>query len=197
MACRYCVDKPALRNALRSVCENRRGACPALSCLEDGVAHGDSARMSLTTFVSNLGTDEVNTLFGVLSMEAAPSKPWTVRPTKGNGAAGTSAAGEGEGGNAGSVFFGMIARSDSNMEDLGTYAGAGVFNSVPTQPTEFHAGSMVSAFRDFRALQVALVVIAVACLEVDNALEGEQDIEGCLDRDAEVYVVQSRAQLMG
>lgn len=90
----------------------------------------------------------------------------------------------------------MIARSDSNGEDLEDFAGAGLYDSVCAKPTKLlhvaYAGEKLMWDSAFRAdLVKTLVDVAKSVEQVANAA---QDIEGCIVGDR-VYLVQSRAQI--
>lgn len=90
----------------------------------------------------------------------------------------------------------LIARSDSNGEDLEGFAGAGLYDSVCAQSPHVRAVSYAneplmwdSNFRE--GLVNKLVVVAKA---VEDLIGSAQDIEGCIVGD-EVYLVQARAQI--
>jgi len=91
----------------------------------------------------------------------------------------------------------MIARSDSNGEDLEGFAGAGLYDSVTVVPTE----SRVVSYADEplvwdegkrTRLMSRLAELAVA---VEAEMGVPQDIEGCIVGD-DVYVLQSRNQVL-
>ena len=93
-----------------------------------------------------------------------------------------------------------IARSDSNGEDLEEFAGAGLYDSIPTaetvaRPADYSTCDVIwnVEFRD-RLLQ-KLCDVAVA---VERANGGApQDIEGCvLKGSRELVLLQSRVQLL-
>ena len=93
-----------------------------------------------------------------------------------------------------------IARSDSNGEDLEEFAGAGLYDSIPTaetvaRPADYSTCDVIwnVEFRD-RLLQ-KLCDVAV---DVERANGGApQDIEGCvLKGSRELVLLQSRAQLL-
>jgi len=92
-----------------------------------------------------------------------------------------------------------IARSDSNGEDLEDFAGAGLYDSIPTaetysQPAEYSSCDLIwnQQFRD--ELLQKLCDLAV---DVERANGGKaQDIEGCVLRDSrELVLLQTRAQV--
>ena len=91
----------------------------------------------------------------------------------------------------------LIFRSDSNGEDLEGYAGAGLYDSVlVTEPSEvavdYSADPLVwdDAFRT-----AVLGRITEAGLAVEAALGSAQDIEGCVDAQGVVHLVQTRPQV--
>lgn len=90
----------------------------------------------------------------------------------------------------------MIARSDSNGEDLEEFAGAGLYDSVTAEPTaaralDYSAEPLIwdSSFRN--ALISRLVNIAK---NVETSIGRSQDIEGCV-AEGKVYLLQARAQV--
>lgn len=90
----------------------------------------------------------------------------------------------------------LIARSDSNGEDLEGFAGAGLYESVTTRATDKRAAPYVderllwdAGFRDEIVGQ--LVELAKA---VEQSAGSAQDIEGCLV-GGKAYLLQSRAQV--
>ena len=90
----------------------------------------------------------------------------------------------------------LIARSDSNGEDLEGFAGAGLYESVATRKTRERAVEYAGErllwdpeFRDRVAARLAGLAVAV-----EQAAGSAQDIEGCLVGD-EVYLLQSRTQV--
>eukprot|EP00892_Ulva_mutabilis_P012087 jgi/Ulvmu1/9250/UM005_0350.1 len=90
----------------------------------------------------------------------------------------------------------LIARSDSNGEDLEGFAGAGLYESVTTRATAVravnYAGEPLLWDDGFRAgLASRLAALAEA---VETAAGAPQDIEGCVVGD-EVFLLQSRAQV--
>jgi len=93
-----------------------------------------------------------------------------------------------------------IARSDSNGEDLEEFAGAGLYDSIPTaetaaRPADYSTCDVIwnVEFRD--QLLQKLCDVAV---DVERANGGApQDIEGCvLNGSRELVLLQSRAQLL-
>jgi hypothetical protein len=91
----------------------------------------------------------------------------------------------------------IIARSDSNGEDLEGFAGAGLYDSVTVAPTETKIVNYTENWlvwdADRRtALMAKLAELAVA-IEVE--MKAPQDIEGCIVGD-DIYVLQSRNQVL-
>jgi len=92
----------------------------------------------------------------------------------------------------------LIFRSDSNGEDLEGFAGAGLFESICAKSdipcmVKFHRLQLIadSAYRN-RLLQR----LADVGRQVEEAFGGvPQDIEGCVDPDDRIFIVQSRPQV--
>ncbi|KAI3430517.1 hypothetical protein D9Q98_005110 [Chlorella vulgaris] len=91
----------------------------------------------------------------------------------------------------------LIFRSDSNGEDLQGYAGAGLYDSVTTATTErckvdYSSDPLLTdpAFR-----QRIMTDICAAGLAIEQALGSAQDVEGVIDADGKVTVVQTRPQM--
>ena len=102
---------------------------------------------------------------------------------------------------------GLIARSDSNGEDLERFAGAGLYDSVPVaafheERVTYNGGETTLAKlaeslvwdSASRADLVARLVKAGVDVEVALA-SGAQDIEGCVLPDGTLVVVQARPQV--
>ncbi|BBN15806.1 hypothetical protein MPTK1_7g01010 [Marchantia polymorpha subsp. ruderalis] len=92
----------------------------------------------------------------------------------------------------------LIARSDSNGEDLETFAGAGLFDSVIVDPPK----RILVDFCEERLLwdiqfrEQLIQDIKTVGLCVESALGGQaQDIEG-IYRDGKITVVQARPQVL-
>ena len=92
----------------------------------------------------------------------------------------------------------LIFRSDSNGEDLEGYAGAGLFDSIAMDGEE----ERMVAYADdplvhdpvFQA--ELLTRIGAVGIAVEKALGGQpQDIEGVVDVDGRITVVQTRPQV--
>lgn len=76
------------------------------------------------------------------------------------------------------------------------FAGAGLFDSVPTERPEavrvdYSQDKLVN---DAAYRHAQLSSIALAALLIEQAMGGPQDIEGVLTADGEVVVVQTRPQ---
>ena len=91
----------------------------------------------------------------------------------------------------------LIFRSDSNGEDLAGYAGAGLYDSVTMDasalvPHDYGSDPLVAdpAFRAALLARIAEVGVAV-----EGALGCAQDIEGCVEADGTITVVQTRPQV--
>eukprot|EP00928_Gymnodinium_smaydae_P040973 TRINITY_DN2774_c1_g4_i1.p1 TRINITY_DN2774_c1_g4~~TRINITY_DN2774_c1_g4_i1.p1 ORF type:complete len:2307 (+),score=559.49 TRINITY_DN2774_c1_g4_i1:84-7004(+) len=92
----------------------------------------------------------------------------------------------------------LIFRSDSNGEDLEGFAGAGLFESICATSdipcmVQFHRLSIIadSAYRKQLLSRLAEVGRAV-----ERAFGGmPQDIEGCVDPQDRIFIVQSRPQV--
>ena len=92
----------------------------------------------------------------------------------------------------------LIFRSDSNGEDLDGYAGAGLFDSVPVNEAEerkiSYSADPLIYDADFR--KGILSTIANAGIDVERAMGSPQDIEGVIDADGKVVIVQTRPQML-
>ena len=92
---------------------------------------------------------------------------------------------------------GFIFRSDSNMEDLEGFAGAGLFDSVLMIENEvMNMGYKYSQiFKDYGFIKRLSEKIADLGIETQKLFNGEpQDIEGVYYKD-EFYIVQTRPQV--
>ncbi|QDZ23333.1 alpha-glucan water dikinase [Chloropicon primus] len=91
----------------------------------------------------------------------------------------------------------LMFRSDSNGEDLEGYAGAGLYDSVPLHYPEplrvDYSNDPIMTDPKFR--KDLLTKVARVGLELEEVLGSPQDIEGCLDKEGNVYVVQTRPQM--
>jgi len=91
----------------------------------------------------------------------------------------------------------LIFRSDSNGEDLEGYAGAGLYDSVPTAPTErcvvdYSSDPIVADPVFAKELMTRICRVGA---ELEGALGGAQDIEGVVDHNLDITVVQTRPQM--
>lgn len=92
----------------------------------------------------------------------------------------------------------LIFRSDSNGEDLEGFAGAGLFESICAREdircaVKLHKLRVVCDADYRRQLLHRLVE---AGREVERAFNGQpQDIEGCVDHQDRIFIVQSRPQV--
>lgn len=91
----------------------------------------------------------------------------------------------------------LIARSDSNGEDLEDFAGAGLYSSVPVVDLEkvsvrYADEKLIwdEAFRTDLLKRVCDLGVAV-----EAAFGSPQDVEGAVDGEGKLFVVQSRAQV--
>ena len=92
----------------------------------------------------------------------------------------------------------LIFRSDSNGEDLEGYAGAGLYESVTMDVTYRqvvdYSSDPIIVDAEFRRQLMSNVAKAGA--EIETALGSPQDVEGVVDAEGHVYVVQTRPQML-
>ncbi|KAK9862996.1 hypothetical protein WJX84_004122 [Apatococcus fuscideae] len=96
------------------------------------------------------------------------------------------------------VAASLIARSDSNGEDLEGFAGAGLYDSIPLLPLEARSLDYADEplIWDSSTQQRILAAIAKAAREVEAAFGGSpQDIEGVY-ANGKLTIVQSRPQVL-
>eukprot|EP00440_Ansanella_granifera_P013023 gb/GFBE01014147.1/.p1 GENE.gb/GFBE01014147.1/~~gb/GFBE01014147.1/.p1 ORF type:complete len:2306 (+),score=572.89 gb/GFBE01014147.1/:1-6918(+) len=92
----------------------------------------------------------------------------------------------------------LIFRSDSNGEDLEGFAGAGLFESICAKSdipcmVKFHRLKLIT---DQGYRQDLLTRLAEVGRQVEQAFGGmPQDIEGCVDPQDRIFIVQSRPQV--
>jgi len=91
----------------------------------------------------------------------------------------------------------LIFRSDSNGEDLEGFAGAGLYDSIPLaplleRPLDYTAEPLLA---DGAARDALLAKLAAAGVAAEAILGGPQDVEGCVDADGAVFLVQTRPQV--
>jgi alpha-glucan,water dikinase len=91
----------------------------------------------------------------------------------------------------------LIFRSDSNGEDLEGYAGAGLYESLTMDREEIqtvdYSSDPLTADVAFR--RDVLSRVAKAGWALEKALGGAQDVEGVVDPEGQVYIVQTRPQV--
>lgn len=92
----------------------------------------------------------------------------------------------------------LIARSDSNGEDLEEFAGAGLYSSVPLAPLRRVAVRYADEALVWDEAHRAhmLQQLAKAGAAVEAACGSPQDVEGVVDAAGEVFVVQARPQVL-
>jgi len=92
----------------------------------------------------------------------------------------------------------LIFRSDSNGEDLEGFAGAGLFESICAKPDTPCAVKLhrLQIITDPGYRQNLLQRLADVGRQVEAAFGGmPQDIEGCVDPQDRIFIVQSRPQV--
>lgn len=92
----------------------------------------------------------------------------------------------------------LIARSDSNGEDLEDFAGAGLYSSVPVFPYSSFPTSYASEelIWDHTIRSSLLTSISTIGQQIETACGSPQDIEGVIDQKGHIYIVQTRAQVI-
>lgn len=91
----------------------------------------------------------------------------------------------------------LIFRSDSNGEDLAGYAGAGLYDSITLEQSalrkvQYNTDPIMSDETFQKQLLTAVVQAGAA---VEKALGSAQDIEGVIDAEGNLTVVQTRPQM--
>jgi alpha-glucan,water dikinase len=91
----------------------------------------------------------------------------------------------------------LIFRSDSNGEDLDGYAGAGLYDSVPMdeteeRPVDYSSDPLLTDSGFQHKMMVDILRVGAA---IERSLGPPQDIEGCIDSEGRVIVVQTRPQV--
>lgn len=91
----------------------------------------------------------------------------------------------------------LIFRSDSNGEDLDGYAGAGLYDSVTTavmtqEVVDYSSDPLISDPEFARDLMCKVCTVGA---DIEKSLKSPQDIEGVIDPDLNVTVVQTRPQM--
>ncbi|KAK9867578.1 hypothetical protein WJX84_002715 [Apatococcus fuscideae] len=91
----------------------------------------------------------------------------------------------------------LIFRSDSNGEDLEGYAGAGLYDSITMDPTKLQKVDYSSdrLVQDESFRKDLMTRIAKAGLAIEEALGSAQDIEGAVEENGAITVVQTRPQM--
>ena len=91
----------------------------------------------------------------------------------------------------------LIARSDSNGEDLHEFAGAGLYDSVPLLPLQHQpvGWAWEPVLWDTAFRQQLLEQLVSVGAQVEGAFGKPQDIEGVVSK-GKVTVVQSRPQVL-
>uniref|UniRef100_A0A7S1X676 Pyruvate phosphate dikinase AMP/ATP-binding domain-containing protein n=1 Tax=Tetraselmis chuii TaxID=63592 RepID=A0A7S1X676_9CHLO len=91
----------------------------------------------------------------------------------------------------------LIFRSDSNGEDLEGYAGAGLYDSITMDPcvterVDYTSDPLIAdeSFRRHILSQICKVGLAI-----EEALGSPQDVEGVVDPEGNITVVQTRPQV--
>jgi len=91
----------------------------------------------------------------------------------------------------------LIFRSDSNGEDLEGYAGAGLYESITMDETQLvrvdYNDDPITCDPEFRRKVMSDICKVGAAIEA--ALGTAQDIEGVVDPDGNIHVVQTRPQV--
>lgn len=192
----FTVDSSTLLQSLQDAVRSGRVPTADLKCLSTESVNGSNKQAptseNLSEWLSKLPESEFEKAASCVSVETASSKSWMVVP-------GTSARGalhESADSNL-KLHYGMIARSASNMEDLQSYSGAGVFDSFPVQGRVYCVTDFCKNWEGgFAQLELKMLLMALASLEVKACLdEGEMDVEGVIDAFGHVHVVQARPQV--
>eukprot|EP01026_Neomeris_dumetosa_P067423 TRINITY_DN6577_c3_g1_i1.p1 TRINITY_DN6577_c3_g1~~TRINITY_DN6577_c3_g1_i1.p1 ORF type:complete len:149 (+),score=16.16 TRINITY_DN6577_c3_g1_i1:324-770(+) len=91
----------------------------------------------------------------------------------------------------------LICRSDSNAEDLAGFAGAGLFDSIPSSSydSEFNEYDKEKLIVDEGFRSSVIVRLCETCKLIENQLSCAQDIEGVVDKNGKIFIVQSRVQV--
>jgi alpha-glucan,water dikinase len=181
---------------------------------------GSSSSSSSSRDVMQVPSDAV--LLDVVDVVSYPSKNAAVVPGgvmllpcslsasgSSSTASGSSSGMSGSSSSRGVVF---MARSDSNAEDLPGFAGAGLFDSVSTTPTDTHLINYTleplvwdRAAAAALMWQCALAAVAAEQVVVQQQQQGMsdlghganlgQDVEGCVTADGRIWLLQARPQV--
>ena len=141
------IDTQQLLSTATEAAAQGTAAAPSLVCCRPASHTGESASghkgtQQLHEWIRGWPQHLKDHALGALSVESAPSKAWVVRPRACMQDALTSAPATSADMATTSgcdAVYGFIARSASNMEDLSDYAGAGVFDSFPTEGSVYLA----------------------------------------------------------
>ncbi len=92
----------------------------------------------------------------------------------------------------------FILRSDSNAEDLPGFAGAGLFDSIMTEPALAALADYAEepAVAESETRHELAWRLAAACCVVEAVLGHPLDIEGGMTSDGRVYILQARPQML-
>lgn len=164
---------------------------PALRCLgaaSDALERDGTGSTGLVEWLQGLPDDLRAAAASAVRVESAPGKLWAIAPERGDGSTGERPT---------ERFYGLIARSSSNMEDLAEFSGAGVFDSFPTAGVAYGAAWNASMQEGGLAtIEAKMLAMVLATAEVEMCFdEGDQDVEGVLDCYGQVHVVQARPQV--
>ena len=91
----------------------------------------------------------------------------------------------------------LIFRSDSNGEDLEGYAGAGLYDSITTavmsqEVVDYSSDPIVADAAFAKDIMSRVCKVGAA---IEKYLKSPQDIEGVVDPDLNITVVQTRPQM--
>lgn len=91
----------------------------------------------------------------------------------------------------------LIFRSDSNGEDLDGYAGAGLYDSVTTavmtqELVDYSSDALLTDQAYAREIMSKVCKVGAA---IEDSLKSAQDIEGVIDSNNNITVVQTRPQM--
>jgi alpha-glucan,water dikinase len=136
---------------------------------------------------------------GEVRVLGLPSKRVAAWAAGGGGNGGSGGSG-GNGGNGEVGAAALIARSDANGEDLEAFAGAGLYDSIPATPLRYepcdYSGEPVVWEGEAAAALARRVAAAAAAVEVAMGGGQPQDVEGVVDAQGNVTVVQTRPQVV-
>ena len=91
----------------------------------------------------------------------------------------------------------LIFRSDSNGEDLDGYAGAGLYDSVTTavmtqELVDYSSDQLLTDQAYAREIMSRVCKVGAA---IEKSLKSAQDVEGVIDFNNNITVVQTRPQM--